>query len=338
MRKTILAAAWLALATVPAAEAVPVTALALVDADLKVVINDGIALDGVEIIDGLTQFQFDATSALDAPDAVNDSGSTNVIAGLDPTDPSEFTGFDRTTRNADSEGAQADYAQYNYGIRLPSTQPGVIANPLVEYRIWGFSLSTARIDTEAHDTSADSFIDTQRLYTFENYSNDPISFTIAADFELSVGALFEEAEGFARASGTVDLLFDSADPLDITFAALAPYLPDEFTDGDNATTTLSRFVDPDGVGMVGLGASASALGVDVTGSETATAMATDQVLLNVTLQPGQVMTMQTQFILTSAVEIQPLIPVPVPGALLLMLAGLAGLQVQQTRKMGRPAD
>lgn len=327
--KTMLVAAWITLSLIPVAQAVPVNALAIADGEINLLINDGVALIGVEVTDSLTVLDFDASSALDAADAVKTFDSDAVIAGLDRMNPSQFSGFDRTSRNADSEGAQANYSQFNYGVRVPSPQPGVIANPLVEHGKWGSSQSQAQIDTEPHATAADSVIDTRRLFTFENFSNDPVSFTIDAFFDLSLGALFEEAAGFAQASGIADLVFDSEEPLAITLVPVVPFVFDEASDSDNATTMLTRFDDPGATGMVGLAASASALGVDAMGSEIATVMATDSVLLGVTLAPGQVMTMDVRFILTTAVEIQPLASVPVPGGLLLMLIGLVGLRVHR---------
>jgi hypothetical protein len=305
--------------------AIPVVAVAVADASMTIVINDGEVVDGVEIIDSVLPFSVVANSALDAPDAVNTNGETTVIAGGDAADPSEFIRFDRTRRNADSEGADANVSFFVYGIRELNPDP-TLANPLVENGAWGTSQSSAQITTEPFDTSASAEAPVDREFHFTNVSADEVFFTIAGEVELTTAVQFNGAAGSARAFADVSLLFDSADPLDISFSALAPYSPDEDSSGDNASTTLTRFTDPVVTGRVGLAASASALGVDAIGAETASAMATDEFLLGVTLQPGQAMTMTRRFSVVTSVEVEPLAAaVPVPGVFVLMLVGLFSL-------------
>jgi hypothetical protein len=315
--------------------AVPVNTLAVADASMTIVINDGEAVDGVEIIDGPLPFNVVASSSLDAPDAVNTNGESTVIAGLDPADPSEFIRFDRTRRNADSEGGDASVSYFVYGIRKLSPDPA-LANPLVENGAWGTSQSTAQITTEPFDTSASAEAPVDREFNFTNVSADEVFFTIAGDVALTTAVQFNGAAGSARAFADVSLLFASADALDISFSGLAPYSPKEDSSGDNAFSSLTRFTDPMVSGRVGLTAFASALGVDAIGAETASAMATDEFLLGVTLQPGQEMTMTRRFSVVTSVVVEPVAAVvPVPGIAALLLAGLLGIRFVRCQPASR---
>jgi hypothetical protein len=318
------------------AHAIPVTATAVADASLTILINDGELVAGVRITDALLGINVNADSTLAAPDAVSTPGGSTVINGVDADNPSVYIRSDSTTRNGGTEGGAANVSYSVYGVRLFNPDQ-VIGNQLLEVGAWGTSQSSAQITTQPYDTSASADAPNgDRVFTFENLGPTEAFFTIAGDVEVSAGVLFNGAASLARAFADARLLFDSADPLDISFSALAPYLPEEDVSGDNASNTLARFTDPDGLGQVGLTASASALGVDAIASETASVLATDSFLLGVTLQPGQAMTMTRRFSIQSMVEIEPSAAVvPAPGVMALLTIGLTGLLAVRRRQSQR---
>jgi hypothetical protein len=304
------------------AHAIPVDGAAVANASIMFVLNGGNAVDGVDISSAVLPFDIAAASALDAPDAANTTTESTIIAGFDADNPSVYERSDRTTRNAGTEGGAGNvfYSVYNDFDDFR----------IVEHMAEGNSQAIAQITTEPYDTSASGEASVSREFFFENTSLDEVFFTMAVDVEVSTGVLFNGAAGSARAFADARLLFDSADPLDISFSALEPYLPDEDLSGDNASNTLTRFTDPTFLGQVGLTASASALGIDAIASETASVLATDSLLLGVTLQPGQQMTVTRVFSIQTSVEIDPSgssVPVPVPAIPALLVIGLVSLRL-----------
>ena len=304
------------------AHAIPVNAAAVADASITFVLNGGNAVDGVDISSMVLPFDIGAASALDAPDAANATTESTIIAGLDADNPSVFERADSTTRNGGTEGGVGNvvYSVYNDSNDFR----------IVEHMAAGNSQAIAQITTEPHDTSASGEASLSREFYFENTSLAEVFFSMAVDVEVSVAALFNGAAGSARAFADARLLFDSADPLDISFAPNLPYLPEDEVSGDNAFNTLTRFTDPVGLGQVGLTASASALGVDEIASETASVLAMDSVLLGITLQPGQQMTVTRVFLVQTGVEIDPSgssVPVPVPAIPALLVIGLVSLRL-----------
>lgn len=294
-------------------------------------VNDGDAgVPGVDIATSLSFPNPTLTSSLGAADAVPDSGSTAVIDGTSSASPSQFVSFDRTTRNAGSEGADASESLLVYGRIVLDDTPAT-GNSLVESGRSGTASSQAQITTDPLDAAASTDRSISRTWVFTNTSDvESAFFTITAEFELSAIALATGADAMARSTVSLGLDFTSDDPLNITFSALAPFLPEENASGTGASSSFGRATDPSGTGRVGLSALASAESGSPS-TQFASVSLADNVLLGVTLQPSQILSMSfdVRHVTTATVA-----PVPVPAALPLLAAGLCVLGwVGRTRRL-----
>lgn len=321
----LVAAATAALA-VPA-QAATLSAIAQVDYSALVRFNTGdAALPGVDVTSSPSIPIPTLSSALAAADALNETGQTTIIAGASAADPSQFTSFDRTTRNGGTEGGDARTSFFTYGIRVADEVPAT-GGSLVEVGWSGTTSSQAQITTDPHAAAAQVNRFNARTFEFENLSvSDSAFFTITAELDLTAIALVTGADALARSTVALGLAFSSADPLAISFAPLMPFLPVESTSGPGAATSFGRSTDPSGTGMVGLSALASATGGDPLGTESASLDLSDRVVLGVTLAPGQVLSMTMELTGATVAEVNPRVaPVPLPAGLPLMAAGLAAL-------------
>jgi hypothetical protein len=282
-------------------------------------VNDGDdAVPGVDITTSLNFPNPTLTSSLDAADAVPDSGSTVVIDGTSPASPSQYVRFDRTTRNAGSEGADASESLFVYGRVVLDDTPAT-GGSLVENGRSGTASSQAQITTDPFDAAASTDRSVSRVWLFTNTSDvDTTFFTITGEFELSVIALATGADAMARSTVSLGFDFASDDPLNISFSALAPFQPQENATGSGASSSFGRATDPSGTGRVGLSALVSAESGS-SAAQSASVSLADNVLLGVTLQPSQILSMSfdVRHVTTASVA-----PVPLPAALPLLAAGL----------------
>lgn len=327
-----------AIAFAAPAQAVPVGAIAQVDATALVRFGAGTAaVPGVDITDSVSLPIPTLSSALAAPDAVPETGETVVIAGGSPATPSQFIYFDRSTRNGGTEGSDARSSLFAYGNRVIDEAPGT-GGSLVEIGWSAATSSQAQIATDPYSAGATTDRFNARTFAFENLSaTDTAFFSITAELDLTLIAQATGADALARSTAALDLSFESDEPLTISFALLAPFLPTESTTGPNAATSFGRSTDPSGIGRVGLSALASAIGDDPLGLEAATLSLSDRVVLGVTLAPSQVLSMTLRLSSVTVAEVEPLVaPVPLPAGLPLLAAGLGLLGWSRLGWAGRP--
>lgn len=261
LKPALFAIALLVAAPVHAAT---VSAIAQVDYSAVIRVNGGdAAIPGVDVTDSPLVFPGPGvSSALAAPDAVNESDQTTVIDGTSPATPSQFSRFDRTTRNGGAEGGDARTSLFTYGVRVSDAEPDT-GGSLVEIGRSGATSSQARIATDPFEADAAADLFNARTFSFRNLSAvDAAFFTITGELDVTAIAQVTGADALARSVVALGLAFSSDDPLTISFAPLLPFLPLESTTGPDAATSFGRSTDPSGAGLVGLSALASATGAD----------------------------------------------------------------------------
>ncbi|MEM1077121.1 MAG: VPLPA-CTERM sorting domain-containing protein [Pseudomonadota bacterium] len=334
MNRSVYLASTLLICGATFAQAAPITAISELSMSHSFIINGGSEPAGVEIDtepNSLTQ-SADATSQVDRP-GFTPTDTSDVQIGSSFSDPP--TPFEAQRTNSQTNLGNGDVATANYDVSiLVENDPDIgnaeedpIRRAVERSGIAAVSNAADPINAEA----ASSFTNT-RDYRFTNTTDDAISFNIVGQFEAEMRAEHDGPEGFARTSGSFEMLFETGPGVDITYFPVAPYLITVEEDDPGASVAEMFFADDGGIAGVTFSGSASAIadGTDVAASLTAQS----RYVFSITLEGGASMLLETAFTQVNAVQVAvpAATPVPLPASLPLLLAGLGGVAVLRRRR------
>jgi hypothetical protein len=277
---------------------------------------------GLESLIGPPNLSRLTNSELQAPDTINFEDTDVVIAGLTPDDPSVFSHFNSSTRNAGTEGAIATDNTQLYQILESEIVPDGNSDAS-ERGVWGNGQAQASLSTEIFDTRAVADVTLERVFTFANDNPFAMTFGIEGLFEMDLFATADGENSVAEAFARLDMFFSSSNILDIVFADTSPYINNQTESGDNAAISLIRETDVVNTGHLSLMGSASAWGDDSGGLQQAFGNSSMSYALGITLLPGEEITMShlITYFNVAAIE-EPLVDVNEPTSLILMLFAL----------------
>jgi len=302
--------------------AVPISALSYLQVDHGFVVDGGETPVGISAKMGGPTIPHGVNSAIDDPLATNSTDSdTTVGCACDPPIPYETFSLDRTNRTDPTEFAQA-----RYDVERLFLQDGNATFFAVgEIDTSRSGLAQARITSGPVAASAFSEYGTERIQTFENISGQTLSFNIRGSFAASLIARYSGADGFARTTTSIDLMFSGLDASDLIYLPLQTYAPDIEDAASGASVTEGLFVNAGGA--LGMSFTGSTTAVGDGGFTEATLDADFEYFFRLTLDPGQTVSMRIGFSQTNAVDYTPvaLSAVPVPAPALLLLTGLGSL-------------
>ncbi|WP_424966880.1 VPLPA-CTERM sorting domain-containing protein [Dinoroseobacter sp. S375] len=332
LRSVCLASSALALSAVMA-QAAPVTAISELSMSHSFIINSGSRPTGIEIEtvpDSLT-VEGQAESQVDGA-GFTTTESSDVQVGNSFSDPPLPFEAQRSQTQVNLGNGDVATAGYDVSILVVNDPDlGNSANAPTRREIEQFGIAAVSNAADPINGSAISDFNNTRDYRFTNTTNDTISFNIAGQFEAEMRAEHQGPEGFARTSGSFEVLFETGPGVDITYFPVAPYLITVDEDDPNASVAEMFFADDGAIAGVTFsgGASAIADGTEVVASLSAQS----RYVFGVTLEGGASMVLETAFSQVNAVQvaIPDIPPVPLPASLPLLLAGLGGVAALRRR-------
>lgn len=262
-------------------------------------------------------------STIDAPDAALAADTSDITIGCSactPPTPYRHVGQHRTNRADPTEFADAQF-----DITAQSFQDGgadVTAFAMGARDVTRSGLAQARIASSPAPANAQSGYSIFRTTTFENISNDSISFLIDGYFDAFLLSRHIGGDGFARASTTLEILFSGIAPSALSYFSTSAYDETATEIGAGANVTEGLFTTADGI--LGMQFTAGATALSGPGLTEASLTAEHDFLMLLTLLPGQSADMSFGFSQQNVVTFTPK-PVPLPASGLLLIGGLGAL-------------
>lgn len=319
---TVIANTW-----ATSAIATTVDALSFVSAQHGFTIQAGASPPGITNQSGAVTIPANRESSIDAADAilaVDTSDVTIGCSGCTPPTPFTHVGQHRTNRADPTEFADAQFdieAQIlqDEGEDVVFFAPG-------ERDVTRTGLAQARITSSPAPAEAISSYSIFRTTTFENISQDSISFFILGYFDAFLLSRYTGEDGFARTSTTYEILFSGIAPSALNYFSSSVYEPMTSEIGDGATVTEGLFTTDDGV--MGMQFTASATALAGPGLTEASLSAEHNFLLSLTLEAGEMADMTFGFAQQNVVSFAPSANppvIPLPASAWLLIGGLGGL-------------
>ena len=310
--------------------AVPIYAISEFEMSHSFVINNGNSPEGITInnLASTLVIESEANSAVDDP-AATQTTTNNFVVGnpfSDPVVPVQSQRDVVTTLPGLTEGA---LARYEYSIRAED-DPDPAEFDLTRRSFEQSGAAVARIETDPIAASGFSSHLGGRDFRFDNTTDQHISFNISGMFDAALSASYTGEDGFARASGGFEMLFDVGAGSNVNYFPIAPYNRSIEDSAPGASISEQLLLNSGGIMGINFGASATAIG---DGGETVASFEGDsRYIFGISLDAGASLLMHTRFRQANAVEYtpQPVVPpVPLPASLPLFIAGIltfAGLR------------
>ena len=311
--------------------AAPIDALSFLSVQQGFTVQAGSSPSGITNRTSGPTFSADRDSAIDAADAVLAVDVSDVTVGCSACTPvTPFANFGQfRTNRADP----TEFADAQYDIEARSVQDGgadVAAFAIGERDVTRSGLAQARITSSPAPAEALSGYSISRTTTFENITNDRISFLIRGYFDAYLLSRYSGADGFARTSTTYEILFSGIDASALSYFSASDYQQTTSEIGDGATVTEGLFNTDNGI--LGMQFTAGATALAGPGLTEASLTAEHDFLVVLTLEAGETADMffgfsQQNFVSYTPSAGPPAVPLPA-SAWLLMIAfgGLFGLR------------
>lgn len=333
LRSLCLASSALALSAT-LAQAAPVTAISELSMSHSFIINSGSEPAGIEIDTEPSSLTLngDATSQVDRP-GFTPSDTIDVQVGNSFDDPP--TPFEARRSNSQTNLGNGDVATAGYDVSILVENDPDIGNAEedpIRRAVEQTGIAAVSNAADPLNAEATSSFTNARDYRFTNTTDEAISFNIVGQFEAEMRAEHDGPEGFARTSGSFEMLFETGPGIDITYFPVAPYLITVEEDDPGASVAEMFFAEDGGIAGVTFSGSASAI---ADGTDTAASLtAQSRYVFSITLEGGVSMLLETAFSQVNAVQtVAPDVPpIPLPASLPLLLAGLGGVAVLRRRR------
>lgn len=304
------------------AQATPVTVFSTLELDAGFVINDGAAVDGLEIRGQVEPVSITGSlnSSVDAPD-VEENESRFLQVGnpfLQPALPYRAVLTDATTLpGSPLEGAQGSFDIRSTRVANPNTFNTIEASFETE------GSATILLATEPANSAGVSSYAISRGFSFENTTDGIISFSIEGQFEGLLSADVMGDAGLATTQLSYGLTFEDVDGVGVNYTELAAF---GGTIDDVATgASVSQSFMADSSGFV---FDAEAISNAADGGGLALSDGSASYRFSIQMRAG------TSFILThsfsqrneATIRLQdPVTPVPLPASGLMLFAGMTAL-------------
>jgi hypothetical protein len=320
--------ALLMLSATHSVHAAPIDAVSYLqmDYEFSVLSNSGYGASPEGITSRVSAPDFSASinSQIDDPSAVTAIDQNNVQIGCASCEPAiPFTSERRLRTNRTDPTEFAD-AQWNVENTIVQDQGAdVTALAIGSEETDRNGLAQLRVTSSPAAAQADSSYGISRVTTFENTTDESLNFFLVGELGGDLLSRYSGDDGFARASSTQSILFSGVTDDNLSLFQFDSDTSNVTETGAGASVTSGVFGQDDGI--MGLLFTASATAVGDGGFTEAMFSMWHWFIFSLTLEPGQIVEMETAFFQSNYVEYTPsdVSQVPLPASFVFLISGVA---------------